>query len=553
MSTAPTGTVWDLQTVRIEEIINKGIDSFLPANDPFWRDMIVSNTGVLRNDQIGRDFKILKVMMGGHAGVLEQAGPRGDFVLYGDQANTKLGAKIHLQGLVNSFPSALGSANPSPYRLGIPMRGMVSNLPVMLSELQLEAIDALIGEIVANKLSGFASMISSQLCNYTYLSQNDFYAITNIGDASATVTFEQSTGSGAYDTMVLDLSSVNVPINRLFWGDRVQIYNSAGTYAAVTTTGASIFYVVGTDELTGTIRLMAADASSLSSDGTYANTTVTFSDGTAWTTSNPDSAIIVYANSKGDANTPYSNSSGGYFTGIAGLNSWIKPGDTSGLTTTANNTLLGYECDTSNAINVNQHAEHKSLVYSLNSQPLTEHTLRRILRLFHRAKGRYGMTIDTVVASDGVWLEYEKQKIGREWIDRTGKRASLNSEGSEEGFSFSFDGKTYKGHTSFWINDGEVYGIKKGGNNWKRFSPPDPRELAGRVRQFDRLDSWVPFRFVGPAMGHNSIFFPIYSVSGGQTYLTEGLQAPGMLRMQIAPDQPAGLKLTNVTTDRLWL
>lgn len=553
MSTAPTGSLWDLQSVRIEEIINKGIETYLPANDPFWRETVASNMGVQSNDAIGRDFKILKVMMGGHAGVLEQSGPRGDFILYGDAANTKLGPKLHLQGIVNSFPSALNSPNPSPYRIGIPMRGMVSNLPVMLSELQAEAMDAFIGEAVANKLSGFANMIASQICNYFYLSQSDYYAITNFGDASATVTFEQSVAAGDYDTLVLDLSSVNVPINRLFWGDRLNGYDSTGTNVLAAATGETTFVVVATDELKGLVKLMAADGSALSSDGTHANTTLTLGGAGYAAATFLDNVILVYAGSKGDSSTPYSNSSGGYFTGLAGLNSWIKPGDTSGLTVTAANTLLGWEHDTSNYINVNVHPEQKSLVYAMNDQPLTESFLRRFFSLFHRAKGRYGMTIDTVVASDGVWREYEKQKIGREWIDRTGKLSSLNSEGSADGASFTYEGRTYKLRTSHWINDGEVYGFKVGGGNWKRITPPDPRNRAGSVQRFDRLDSWVPFRFVGPAMGHKSIFFPIYNVSGGQTYLSEALQAPGMLRMQVAPDQAAGLKLTGVATDRLWM
>lgn len=542
---APTGSLWDLQSERIEEIINKSIDVYLPANDPVWRDMVASSMGVVPADQIGRDFKVLRVMMGGYCGVLEQGGPRQDFPLYGDAGNTKLGPKIHLQGVVNAWPNALGSPNPSPYRVGIPMRSMLSNLPVMLSELQAESMDALIGDITSHKLAGFGKKIASQLCNYFWLSQNDFYAITGLGDVSETATFEESVaGSGTFNVLSVNLSSINVPINRLFWGDIVQIYDSTGATLRTTATGQSNFYVVGTDELTGTIKLMAADGSALSTDATYANRTLS---------ALADNDILVYANSKGDANTPYAGAAGGYFTGIAGVNSWLKPGDTSGATFTSNNTLLGAEADTANRINVNVHHEHKSLVYSLGGSPLTEHALRRIMRLWHRAKGRWGMTIDTLVASDGVWLEYERQKIGREWLDRTGRRANINNEGSNEGFTFEFDGRTYKGHTSFWVEDGTVYGLKLGGGNWKRITPPDPRQLAGGVRTFDKLDGWVPFRFVGPAMGHKSIFFPIYSVSNGMTHLTEALQAPGYLRMQVAPDQPAAMKLTNVATDKLWL
>jgi len=30
------------------------------------------------------------------------------------------------------------------------------------------------------------------------------------------------------------------------------------------------------------------------------------------------------------------------------------------------------------------------------------------------------------------------------------------------------------------------------------------------------------------------------------------MQMPGMLRMQLVPDQPSGMKLSGVTSDRVW-
>ena len=47
------------------------------------------------------------------------------------------------------------------------------------------------------------------------------------------------------------------------------------------------------------------------------------------------------------------------------------------------------------------------------------------------------------LSAQGVWLAYEATKIGREWKDRNDRLSSLNDEGSEEGFKFTFDGKTY--------------------------------------------------------------------------------------------------------------
>lgn len=58
-------------------------------------------------------------------------------------------------------------------------------------------------------------------------------------------------------------------------------------------------------------------------------------------------------------------------------------------------------------------------------------------------------------------MAYEATKIGREILDRTGRLSSLTTEGSNEGFQFAFDGRTYTGYTSNYVEDGSVYGIRK--------------------------------------------------------------------------------------------
>ena len=228
------------------------------------------------------------------------------------------------------------------------------------------------------------------------------------------------------------------------------------------------------------------------------------------------------------------------FTGIAGINSFLKStGDLLG------NEAVGSAND--GKIDVDTHPEFKSFFKS-SVGVLTEHKLRQYLRRFHVAKGRYGQTIDCLIGSDGVWLAYEAQKIGQYMLDRTGNLSSLNSEGSQDGFGFHFEGRTYKGYSSSYIDDGVVYGIKKGGNNWKRYVPPDYSGL----QKMGEAPTHVPFRFVVPALtGGSSAKWPLLSGTTGSR-LTEAVQMPGMLRMQLIPDQPAGMKLSGVTTDRVF-
>lgn len=529
---APTGSLFSTHGVRIEEIINKKIEMFLPTMDKVWEETIVSNQGVGSQDQIGRDFLIVKTYMGGLSGVIDPGGPGSDFTLYGDPMNTALGAKIHLQGLQSVFPDATLGPNATPYRLACPMRSMVTNLMLTLGELQAEATDAFIGEVVQPKLEGFAKNLTQYLCNYFYLSQNTYYSLSYLGNTTAGQGYSLEDSN---KTIVLDTTYSNYAVDRFMVGMRVQWYDSTGaTQRTVTSSNSgSTFIVTAVDELSGKVKMKEAGNLALNS--------------TAFVSNLVANDIIVFANSKGSSSTPYSASP--YFTGIAGINSWLKYGAGGD-----DNYLLGGERAGTNSgysgdIDVTVHPEFRSMTLNVGGNPLTEHYLRKVLRRWHAAKGKYGQTIDCLIASDGVWLAYEAQKIGRQYYDRTGRRSSIDNEGSTGEFEFAFDGRTYTGCTSTWVDANTVYGIKKGGGNWKRYSPPDPRN----VKKNEKLASWIPFRFVGSALtGTGSNQIPIFSIHSNRTFVTEGVQMPGFLRMQLVPEQPAGLRLTNVAEDRVY-
>jgi hypothetical protein len=125
----------------------------------------------------------------------------------------------------------------------------------------------------------------------------------------------------------------------------------------------------------------------------------------------------------------------------------------------------------------------------------------------------------------------------------------VTNEGSNEGFKFTFDGRSYTGYTSTYVEDETVYGIRKGGNNWKRYVPPSIQGTS----KFAQVDAGAPFEFIAGALtGTGSNKLPIYDSSGDQTLVTEGVQMPGQMRMQLVPDQPAGIKLTGVSQDKIY-
>ena len=518
MPFAPAGSLFNAQSMRIQEILNKNIEVFLPALDPAWRDTTVSSQGVGSASLIGRDMKVIKTYMGSMAGVLEMADSRNNFVLYGDNTITNIADKLQTQGLTNTWPDATEGPMARPYQLGIGMKAMVSNLLVTLGEMQAEATPAFIGEILAPKLEGHARLIAHTLCNYWYISDNSFFQLGSGSTTTANVT--------GGSTLTFSPSELNT--DRFAVGMRVDVYNNSAFVAGSRVNeaaGARLnAFVTRVDEVKNVVTVQIVGIS-------LGATTVTLH--------------YCYAN---NITAPGGTVRGN---GIAGINSWLKGGDSSGSSFTVANTLLGNDSDSdaTKQINVNSHPEFKSYVKG-SVGTLTEHKLRQYLRGYHRAKEKYGQYIDCLIASDGVWLNYESQKIGQYMLDRTNRLSSVTNEGSQEGFKFTFDGRTYTGYTSNYIEAGTVYGIRKGGSNWKKYVPPSPKG----TQKFDKAEAFIPFEFIAPSLGYSTIKVPITKAAtgSGNSLLTEGAQMPGMLRMQLVPDQPSGIKLTGVSYDKLY-
>jgi len=531
-----TNSLFDTHQLRIQEIINRNVTVFLAMLDIVWRNTIVTQQGVGNPNEIGRDLKVIKVFMGSFAGVLEQGEPYGDFDLYGDLSRPQ-GQHMHYQRLTQAYPSPLSGPNASPYRLAVSMRSMPANIMLTLGEKQLEATPATIGQVIMPKLMGFSRMLAHTLANYFYLSQNTNYQLCTVTNISA------------FTTVVVDgitahrwsFEPNNQAAARFERGQRVDIYVAAATDRKNDTQSAAANQNHSTRE-----PLLVESVNKLHNIVTL----ISQNDPTAWLGNggaNPvNTDVIVYANSKLGA---------GNFTGIAGINSWLKPGTNLPAVDSDNNLLLGTaEADATDRINVDVFPEFMSFLKAVNG-PLTEHRLRQYLARVHASWDPLGKSIDCLVASDGVWTAYESQKIGQFRIDRTNRPSSLMNEGSQKGFRLTFDGRDYVGFTSHLVEVQTVYGLRKSAQNWKRYVPRSPAQTS---KSLTGLEQWVPFEFVAGAItGTGSNQMPIYAtetVSGDKTITlpTEGSQMPGRIRMQLIPDQPNMIKLTQVTEDRIY-
>jgi|LauGreDrversion4_2_1035121.scaffolds.fasta_scaffold01028_15 hypothetical protein len=550
MPFATTGSIFDRQSNRIQEVLNKSMRVFLAGLDPVWRDNVVTSQGIGNSGDLGRDLKITKLFMGSLTGVIEAGQGFGDKDLYGD-STTALGPLMHTQQATQAYPSPLDGPNATAYRLAIPMRSLVTNLMITLGEKQADATPALIDQVVAPKLTAFARNMAHTLCNYWYLSQNESYKLCTVTNATSA----QIGTTGQYR---ITFEPNNYAVHRFSRGQRVDLlWNSGAASGAVTgmrlndsedqlvsttltlsestRTSRLQLVVENVDPLTNKVVLIAP----YDPVGTFRNDSTTAGTISAINELN-NNCDVVYANSH-----LVNNAGGTAYTGIAGINSWLKAGTEGG----NQNKLLGTEADSTDFIDVTERPEFKSFKYAVNGV-LTEYNLKRYLQRVHSAFEPLGHTIDTLVASEGVWSAYESQKIGQYRIDRTNRVASITNEGQQEGFSFSFEGHTYKGYTSRFVEAGTLYGIKLGGKNWKKYVPPSPAGMS----KMSQADAYVPFEFVAGAItGTSTNQLPIYQTVSNQTMVTQASQMPGRIRMQLVPDQVNGMKLTGITEDRVYM
>ena len=548
MAFATAGSIFDRQSNRIQEVLNKSLRVFLAGLDPVWRDNVVTSQGIGSSADLGRDLKITKLFMGSLTGVIESGRSFKDQDLYGN-ATDSLGSLMHTQSAAQAYPSPLEGPNATAYRLAIPMRSLVTNLMITLGEKQADATPALIDQVIAPKLTAFARNMAHTLCNYWYLSQNDSYRLCAMSNSEVRKvnTTTGPTGSVTSDYWQIRFSPDNQACHRFSRGQRVDIIFSDGdrsndsqaSLGSQTRSTRLQLVVENVDPLTNRVVLVAD-----SDPHGFFDTGGSVVSGSASTTTYAsqadfDGAYIVYANSTINSLNAGSNT----FVGIAGINSWLKAGDE------ATPRLLGGEADSTDFIDVNERPEFKSFKYAVGGV-LTEYNLKRYLQRVHSAFEPLGHTIDTLVASEGVWSAYESQKIGQHRIDRTNRVASITNEGQQDGFSFSFEGHTYKGHTSRFVEAGTMYGLKLGGKNWKKYVPPSPAGMS----KMSQADAYVPFEFVAGALtGTGTNQLPMYAIDSGKNLVTQASQMPGRIRMQLVPDQVNAMKLTGITEDRVYM
>ena len=225
---ATTGSIFDTEAKRIEEVLSKSIDTILPTMDPAWKDTFVTSQGVGSASELSRHFYVNKLYNGGFTGVIDGGGPDGDWSLYGEAGST-IGNKLRLQNASKTFPDPLDGAKPATYKLTVPMRALHTNLALSLGEMQMDATPAVIDQVIAPTLQGFAANLSHTLCNYWYISQADRYKLDAVIAPIATPV-EASAASGSASAQVTTTITLEGKLTERFYtGQRVDVYKADGT------------------------------------------------------------------------------------------------------------------------------------------------------------------------------------------------------------------------------------------------------------------------------------------------------------------------------------
>lgn len=532
----PTGSLFYTHQYSIEERLGKLVSVFMASLDPIWQNQIISSTGVVPLDELGRDYNIHHTYMNAVGGVFESGYPRNDFTLYGDNQNQNYGGKLYTSGTAGTWPDASEDPGSLRYRLTIPMRSMLTQMRMEMAEMRAEATPAFLGNIIVPRLKAWSLNLARRLCANWYTSQADNYRIASIG---------ASTGTDPYSINTTDKTITFYPTNkavmRFAVGDRVDLFkdvssvptrhNDTTSTAASQTAATRIKLFVSAVAPFKNKVILQADPS----DSTFSTwaTTVLFSTIT----------YVVHANSA---------LGGGAFRDIAGLNSFMKFGTgVNGTNTPTNNPdnfLLGAEAVGAQDvgwIDVIRHPEFQSFLKAVNGV-LTEHRLNLYLDRVAPVLDASGEYLDTIVTTPGVIRAAMLQKEGRSILDRTGRLSSLASEGEDgKGYTHHHDGKVYQIFTSQWQQSGVLDAYRRG-NNWVRAIPP---RLA-KAATMQGVNPAIPLELVAPVLtGNASSYFPVLTSSGK---LTQMSQMPGQVAMQLYPkEQCRGMRLTGLSEERV--
>lgn len=528
MAIPTTGSLLARRQDQFKELIGNAVKVLGYAKDPLWRDLVSGDAQVKYQGEHGpgRGYLIKKRFVHETGGVIE-GGAVNDHVARDGEAVTGISNTQFLQQAVQGWPSALAGGNSQVYGLTCFLYSFRFNIGYTISDLQQEANDANIREIIAPKMRGAAKQIMQWATNQWYSDSTQQYRLGTL-PASSSVTFDSS-------ARTISFTPTEDTAWRFQHGHPVDLWSDSTTRVNENSSVRIPLFVENTDYFTGRVTLVTPAVDEVGNSFTWATVFSTSTIG--------DTAFVTEANQ-------YSASNG--HQGMYGYHDFFKA-PPAGSTDQTLTHIFGDNAITTSSvdyINVLERSEHKSMYWDNNNDYLTENDLKHILTRVHSALDVYGYYLDTLVGSMGLWDTFDDQLISKERIDRTNRPSTVRG-GYNGEFKFTAGGRDYMGSTSQYLEKDRLIGYRRKGN-FSIATLPQPKG-ARRGSIGGNSTGPIPLDFIGGVLnGDGNPQLPVQTVRGTTTVPTEMVQMPAHSVLQFMPmEQIPGLIIDNISNNRV--
>lgn len=484
------------------EDLAPGIREATIALDPTFQDILDDNISAYRDENIGRNWKIIHTFQTSVAGTVKaEANMEGDTVAYGANAqDASIVWSNASKSNLSTWQNISYGVAPGAIQRTIALKRWKINLFIPIDLYRSDQLSAAVGKSVAMTLKGTAKNVASQRANMFFTPDATH---KYIGKVDSTFTAADNTTVGGHTNrhfIAFTVDSSTSRIRRFQPGMMVEFRDASNSYALLNNATDSRVIIRKVDPVNSTVYAEHIDSTK------------------NWAVSVAAGDIVVLAQS-------YASSTG---YGPSGLETWLKAAG-------AGVTAFG--------LDFAEFPQFGSYVKAFSSpQILNEQVMRKYVGGFMDQRGPDEWP-DTCLTTAGVLADYVGEFDGRGTVysglrtyDSQGKPINVKG-GFAAGPAFSYDGHEIGFRTGPLVQPTVAY-IYKFRQNIRRYTPP-MLPKAGSMSEMRDGD----VEFVAPLLGFNGIFMPVTVDDSPAPYV----QAPAEMCEEYCPEVLQGIKLSNLT------
>ena len=495
-------TITDSIQYTLEQKIVPTIFESLWKLDPVYPMIRRSSMNVVKNQGIGRTWKVMKTWATGVAGGAKFMSAQGGNVKSGPLGGT-------MYDTPQSFQASDEVTAPALVQSEVSLIEHRGNFYLPHQIMRADKFNASIGSVVALNLKGVSNLLAQQEGGIFYSSSATTGELADIGDSSANVS-NKTTPAADTAVMLFDLSGTSASgrVHRFRPGMLVDLYDSTGTTKR--NAGYSLM-IDNVDPLNNMLYIRRMD-------GGEFQTTTTLGGAVTYATAGGDNDILVIKDSVNQ--------------GPKGLESWIADGSA------GHTSFYG--------IDVRDYGQFRSYLVGSLGSALTENLLNRYFAKFFESFP--GQSIDTLITTMGVLVGFMDNmdsynpavasQPGRFRYDRNGQ--PLTVEAGWDTFKYRFASRQIEIVTSTSSNTGVAYAGKIKNGGLTRYVPPT---IPG-AKVDSRFGTEV--EFVAPLGASKGIFKLAHGATGATTDFVE---APFLRQWNVMPNEDSKnwMKIPGIT------